>query len=319
MQVIHGYKLIGELKTTNSGFSKWGFAEKGGIEFFIKELIDPVYPIETKLLDPVMLEHKRKICQEFENRNQLLYRAINKCSDGNLVRIESFFRSGSHYYLVMEKVNGVKFGEVQTISFQDKARICKALIHSLHVLHQQGIVHADIKMDNILFRRLPSGSITGKIIDFDNSFWERQPPSPEEEIRGDPVYMAPETFKMMQNEEGYIDRAIDVFALGLVIHQILDGKLPEFDRNRYDYPFEAVLDHAELICSRSVPEEWRQIIIGMIQAERSDRLSLEDANRFWRSGREPSELIWSGNWKKTEEKAEAASVKQSFLSPAGDL
>ena len=48
---IKGYELRGELKTTNSGFSKWGFAAKNGREYFIKEFIDPVYPVCTEFLD----------------------------------------------------------------------------------------------------------------------------------------------------------------------------------------------------------------------------------------------------------------------------
>ena len=100
----------------------------------------------------------------------------------------------------MEKITGVSMTLIGRQSEQDKIRICKALLHCLKSLHHAGIVHADIKLDNVIFRKLPSGKITGKLIDFDNSFWESQPPAPDEEILGDPVYMAPETFLMMEEE-----------------------------------------------------------------------------------------------------------------------
>ena len=246
MKEINGYILFSELKTTNSGFSKWGFAQRNGSRFFIKELIDPIYPVCADLLDSGVVARKRAICQQFEDRSKLLYHVINECSDGNLVHIEDFFRCDSHYYLVMEKIDAIGIDEVMAIPIEDRVRICKALVHCLGRLHQRGIVHADIKLDNILFRRLPSGKVTGKLIDFDNCFWEMQPPQPDEEIHGDLVYMAPETFMMMQTETGTIDRAIDVFALGLVFHQIFTGRLPAFDARAYDYPFEAVLDGATL-------------------------------------------------------------------------
>ena len=226
MKEINGYILFSELKTTNSGFSKWGFAQRNGSRFFIKELIDPIYPVCADLLDSGVVARKRAICQQFEDRSKLLYHVINECSDGNLVHIEDFFRCDSHYYLVMEKIDAIGIDEVMAIPIGDRVRICKALVHCLGRLHQRGIVHADIKLDNILFRRLPSGKVTGKLIDFDNCFWEMQPPQPDEEIHGDLVYMAPETFMMMQTETGTIDRAIDVFALGLVFHQIFTGRLP---------------------------------------------------------------------------------------------
>lgn len=299
---INGYTLKGELKTTNSGFSKWGYASKNGKDFFIKEFIDPVYPMCTDVLDQAMIDHKKKICRDYESRSGLLYNTINKCSDGNLVEVEEFFREDSHYYLVMEKITGISMTLVQKLPEADKVRICKALIHCLKGLHHAGIVHADIKLDNVLFRKLPSGKITGKVIDFDNSFWEAQPPSPDEEILGDPVYMAPETFLMMEEEEGRLTRAIDVFALGLVFHQIFTGDLPEFDHEEYDYAFEAVLDDRELIFSREIPELWRNMIISMTEKNVEKRITLDEAERMWK-----------GNGFKV------TSTMGSFFSSAGDL
>lgn len=303
MREINGYILFNELKTTNSGFSKWGFAQKGGKHVFIKELIDPVYPVDDKLLDAEVLARKRAICQQFEDRSKLLYRAINDCSDGNLVYIEDFFRCGSHYYLVMEKVNAIGIDEVKRITEEDKLRVCKALVHCLGGLHRAGIVHADIKLDNILFRRLPSGKVTGKLIDFDNCFWEAQPPRPDEEVHGDLVYMAPETFMMMQTEEGTIGRPIDVFALGIVFHQIFTGRTPAFDAEKYDYPFEAALDGAELGVAEEIPGEWRQLIARMLKADPAERIGLDAAE---------SVLKGAAN------AAESAAV-ETYLVPAGDL
>jgi len=303
MREINGYILFNELKTTNSGFSKWGFAQKGGKHVFIKELIDPVYPVDDKLLDAEVLARKRAICQQFEDRSKLLYQAINDCSDGNLVYIEDFFRCGSHYYLVMEKVNAIGIDEVKRITEEDKLRVCKALVHCLGGLHRAGIVHADIKLDNILFRRLPSGKVTGKLIDFDNCFWEAQPPRPDEEVHGDLVYMAPETFMMMQTEEGTIGRPIDVFALGIVFHQIFTGRTPAFDAEKYDYPFEAALDGAELGVAEEIPGEWRQLIARMLKADPAERISLDAAE---------SVLKGAAN------AAESAAV-ETYLVPAGDL
>ncbi len=303
MKEINGYLLNGELKTTNSGFSKWGFAEKGGKKVFIKELIDPVYPVDVGLLSPEVLARKRDICQQFEDRSRLLYHAINDCSDGNLIYIEDFFRCGSHYYLVMEKVDAIGIDQVKRITEEDKLRVCKALVHCLSGLHKAGIVHADIKLDNILFRRLPSGKVTGKLTDFDSCFWEKQPPRPDEEIHGDLVYMAPETFMIMQTEEGTIGRAIDVFALGIVFHQIFTGRTPGFDTAQYDYPFEAALDGMELSVAEEMPSEWRRLICQMLKADPEVRISLDAA-----------ESVLKG----TANAAESETV-ETYLMPAGDL
>lgn len=311
---IKGYQVKGQLKTTNSGFSKWGFAQKNGKAYFIKEFIDPVYPDCTDVLESSVVERKKKICREYENRSNCLYREINACSDGNLVYIEEFFRCGSHYYLTMEKVSAVSMSLVRKMPEEDRIRICKALIHCIGRMHQRGIVHADIKLDNIMFRELPSGKIAGKVIDFDNSFWENEPPDPEEEVHGDPVYMAPETFRMMETEEGRLTTAIDVFALGLVFHQIFTGELPDFDHSKYDYPFEAVLHGAGLSYSTEIPELWRNMIILMTEADCKKRISLADAEKLWKypAGNPADTLEHTGANKD-------AFVSGSYFSAAGDL
>lgn len=313
---IKGYQIRGELKTTNSGFSKWGFADKNGKTYFIKEFIDPVYPVYADVLEPALVERKKRICKEFEDRTALLYREINECSDGNLVYIEEFFREGSHYYLTMEKVAAVSMNLVKRMPREDRIRICKTLIHSIGRMHQRGIVHGDIKLDNIMFRQLPSGKITAKVIDFDNSFWESEPPDPEEEVHGDPVYMAPETFRMMEEEEGALTRAIDVFALGLVFHQIFTGELPGFDHSRYDYLFEAVLGGEELSYSYEIPGEWREMIIRMTEKEEEKRISLVEAEQMWKS---PGSRLRSTTGETKGAGSSGESEAGTFFTAAGDL
>ena len=107
MTTINGYKIIGELNNANSGFSKWGFATKGRKEFFIKELITPVYPIDDESMSPEYLAQRRAYCDEYERNFRDFYNSINEASHGTLVRIIEFFRHESRYYVVTEKVNGI--------------------------------------------------------------------------------------------------------------------------------------------------------------------------------------------------------------------
>ena len=92
MKVINGYVIDGDLKTDNSGFSKWAFAKKNGCDYFIKEFLAPVYPVDESLFGPEMTARKRKICEKYENRSVSLYSTLNEASDGNLVNICEFFR-----------------------------------------------------------------------------------------------------------------------------------------------------------------------------------------------------------------------------------
>lgn len=275
--VIKDYTLEGELRTDNSGFSKWGFASRNGRRYFIKEFISPVYPIYEELLEPELLRLKRESCDQYEKKCIQLYESINRCSDGTLVRIEEFFRYGSKYYIVTERLETAGWEAVTALPERERLRLCRVLLHSVGCLHRDGIVHGDIKMDNIMFKKLPSGHIAPKLIDFDASFRETEPPAPTEEIHGDLVYMAPETFQMMRTESGSIGTAVDVFALGLVIHQIMSGGLPEFNREAYRYPFEALLDGSSLKLSDHLPESIANILPGMLEADPEKRITLKEA------------------------------------------
>lgn len=277
MKTINGYELKEELKADNSGFSKWGFASKNGREYFIKEFLSPVYPVYADLLTEEMVERRKKACSEYETKMKELYTAVNNCSDGNLVRIERFFRYGSKYYITTEKVESVSPELVYSQPETVKVRLCRVLLHTVLELHREGIVHSDIKADNILYKRLDSGAITVKLIDFDNCFRKEEPPADVEEIHGDMWYMAPEVFRIIAEETGKPDSAMDVFALGLVFHQILSGNRIGFDTDKYSYPFEALLNGDTLYCDSSVPAKLKPMVDAMLEKDPKKRMKLEDA------------------------------------------
>ncbi|MCD7766773.1 MAG: hypothetical protein LUH53_09740, partial [Lachnospiraceae bacterium] len=98
-EFINGYKLDAPLKTDNSGFSKWGFASLNAKKYFIKEFLSPVYPADAKLLGEELTQKRKASCEKYVTEKRLLFAAINKASDGNIVHIEHFFRYGSKYYI----------------------------------------------------------------------------------------------------------------------------------------------------------------------------------------------------------------------------
>ena len=278
MADINGYRVIGELKTNNSGYSKWGFARKNGVEVFIKEFLSPVYPLDATVLSREQILRKRDICTQFEDEKKIFYTELNKCSTGNIVTVTDFFRSGSRYYMVTEKVDAAAISpeEISRFSLEQKILIVKIIVHCMRSLHSHGIVHGDIKPDNILFKRTPRGTYTAKIIDFDSSFLETNPPKGEEEFQGDMVYLAPESLLFIAEEVDRLSRKIDIFALGVLFHQYFSGQLPGFDRRVYDYAFEAVLDGCELVMHPSIPESFKELLQKMLAREPEDRPDIEE-------------------------------------------
>ncbi len=276
---LNGYQLLGELKNDNSGFARWGFARKDGIEVFIKEFLTPIYPLDATVLSKEQILKKREICLEFEGKKRRFYHRLNQCRTGNIVNVLDFFRFENRYYMVTEKVDATKIDltEIANLTFEQKLLICKIILYSVGTLHRHGIVHGDIKPDNILLKKTAMGMYTAKIIDFDSSFLEEEPPEPDDELQGDMVYFAPESFLMIAEEEGTLTSKIDVFALGILLHQYLCGELPAFNRAKYDYMFEAVLDDAEVLIHRSIPPHLADLLKGMLSKNPDDRPTLEDA------------------------------------------
>ena len=271
-QVINGYRIIGGMHI--SGFSQWGYAEKNGQLYFIKEFLEPKYPIDNSLSEPL----KNKMiteCRKFVSRHDRIYRTINECSCGHLVRTYEFFRDKSKYYIATEKIDSIRIKTEQIFreNMNVKLLLCMVIANDLSKLHAKGMIHSDIKADNILIKRMPSNMLTGKIIDFDCSFFEDEGP-PEGEINGDMVYFSPETLKRIIEEEGEITHKSDVFSLGILFHQYFTGGLPEFNSSEYDCVAEAVLEGETLKTKNTMDSRINNIIQKMLSASPEERPEL---------------------------------------------
>lgn len=275
MTTINGYKIIGELNNANSGFSKWGFAKKGKKEFFIKELITPVYPIDDGAMSPEYIAQRRAYCDEYERNFRDFYNSINEASHGTLVRIVEFFRHESRYYVVTEKINGISLfdSSVRSLPLDKKLLFLKTIVLCFCDLHSANIVHFDVKPNNILVKRTDSGSFCAKLIDFDSGFFKGKVITIDE-LCGDLTYLAPEVFLAIIGETVHLDEKADIYSLGLVMHEYLCGKLPNFDTNEFEYPYEAALEHGKLVCDSTVqPVELQQLITSMLDANPDNRPS----------------------------------------------
>ena len=136
-------------------------------------------------------------------------------------------------------------------------------------LHENGVVHADLKPNNILIKESETGNLVAKIIDFDGSYLEGDQPD-SEEVQGDLVYLAPETCRYMFGEEVNLTTKVDVFAAGLLFHLYLTGTLPAFSKE-YDYVYEALLDDASVSLAAGLKKGYADLIRSMIAVDPNER------------------------------------------------
>jgi len=272
---IGDYTLRAPLTSNKSGFSKWGFCWKGDTEFFIKEFLSPVYPDDSVELNPTLREKRIEECIHWFEQKSHIYNTIVAAQTGNLVVPVSFFKFKSRFYLVTQKVseNAMDFAILSRFDMEHKLIVMKVLANSFARLAEHNVVHADVKPDNLLIKQTNGGFFTMKIIDFDASYLADYPPDPDE-IQGDTVYYAPETLLYIIGECDTLTPKVDVFAMGIIFHQLLTGHMPVI-KPEYDYIYESILSGDEPKLDPALPEHYRQLLVGMLQKEPENRLSMQ--------------------------------------------
>ena len=273
---INKYVLTKDFSTNDAGNCQWGFAIKDEKEFFIKQFLSVKYPIDKAQFDSELLEMMQRAARRYCEKQTKIYRAINMCDSGNIVVIREFFRSGTFYYVTTDKISG-PFLSVEEVSRMDDSKkriLLKAILYSFMLLHEQHIVHSDIKPENLLVIKTANKYCTGKLIDFDASFFEDDVP---EEIQGDQRYFSPEAVLYNQEIDIPVTCKADIFALGILFHQYWTGEFPFFDERKYGYPCNAVLNGEVLLTQSSVPDDIRELLTQMMEAEQDDRPTAREA------------------------------------------
>jgi serine/threonine protein kinase len=134
-------------------------------------------------------------------------------------------------YFVMELVRGVPIDEfcaANELSTRERIelfiRVCQAIQHA----HQKGIIHRDIKPNNVLVSR-HDGEAVPKVIDFGIAkatgaeLAQRTMLTEAQQIVGTPEYMSPEQVEMTGVD---IDTRSDIYSLGVLLYELLTGTRP---------------------------------------------------------------------------------------------
>ncbi len=142
-------------------------------------------------------------------------------------------------YFVMEKVDGLPITDYcaqHELDVEQRLRLFRLVCRAVQHAHRKGIMHRDLKPSNVLIARGEDGKPQPKIIDFgiakatDASDTDQPALTQEGHLIGTPEYMSPEQAEGSRN----VDIRTDVYSLGVVLYELLTGKLPyHFETHRY--------------------------------------------------------------------------------------
>ena len=209
--------------------------------------------------------------QEFRRQFHEEAQAVAMLSHPNIVNIYDVSRSGNVDYIVMELIDGITLKEYLSrrgrLSPKEVTVFATQIARALEHAHDHNIIHRDIKPQNIMLLR--DGTV--KVADFGIAhFAARENTYSKGEAIGSVHYVSPE-----QARGSYVDNRTDLYSLGVVMYEMITGRLP-FEG---DTPVSIALQHINSIAlppsvfAEDVPEQLEEITMRAMNPSLTKRYS----------------------------------------------
>jgi len=200
-------------------------------------------------------------------------RAVNRINHRNIVEITDFGDTDNLAYLVMEYVDGASLiAHLRSgrFSWQRAAHIAAQVASALGRAHQMGIIHRDLKPENILLVGASSAAPDiVKLTDFGIAKILDAPALTfQQQMFGTPGYIAPEYLEGLPP-----DGRADLYALGVVMYEMMAGTLPYDARGQSELLFKP-LEMAPVplhVRGFDVPPDIEALVLALLARQRADR------------------------------------------------
>ena len=180
-----------------------------------------------KIIKKYLIKDSR---EKIDNNGLREIQILKELDHPNILKIIEYYKDEKNYYIITELLNG---GDLSDFIMKFKkcnerivASIMKQLLSALNYLHFNGIVHRDIKLENIMIHKKNEkiddiDSFEIKLIDFGESIYFKENEYLSDTV-GSPYYVSPEVLNKNYNEK------CDIWSSGVVLYIMLTGRFPFF-------------------------------------------------------------------------------------------
>ena len=216
-----------------------------------------------------MLRDEYAADEEYLRRFRNESRAINALSHPNIVKIYDVVLDAPNPYLVMEYVSGITLKEYidrkKPLPGRTAANIAGLVLTALQCAHENGIVHRDVKPQNIMVTE--KGEV--KVMDFGIArFAMSQSHTIDGNAIGSVHYISPD-----QALGGAVDQRTDIYSVGVILFEMLCGRLPFDGESPVSVALQQVEQNPKALRSLnpSVPVGLEQITLHAMAKNPDDR------------------------------------------------
>lgn len=159
---------------------------------------------------------------QFESRFRNESETAAKLEHPNIIRIRSVAKTGEHVYFAMDLCAdslGARIAREGPLPEEDIVRLARDIIAALEFAHQQGVIHRDLKPDNVLIRSDGAAVLTDFGIARAVSGYVAS--TGVNMTIGTPQYLSPE-----QAQGRPLDPRVDFYALGVTLYKAATGEVP---------------------------------------------------------------------------------------------
>lgn len=188
----------------------------------------------------------------------------------NIVTVHDVGRTHDGSVFVVSKfINGCSLAEWiknKTLDFQEIAKLLEKIAEALHHAHKQRLIHRDIKPANIL---IEESTGTPYVADFGLAIHEEDYVL-DGRVAGTPAFMSPE---QARGEGHRLDGRSDLFSLGVVMYQMLTGRLPFLGQSYHEitHKITTVEPQAPRNIKSDIPAELERICLKLLRKRASER------------------------------------------------